>query len=789
MKKTKIKFRLTCLFLSLSLLLGAIISTLSMSPVETVSANTTGNTYDILASTTFQTADNQGYKPEKAESSSMSFNSETFGNLKISGVQAQGSYDGKNAYSIDNSSTVSLKYTLNFSKTEINNTDWNLSRDSATSVNGIKLNGSSIGKGCIILEKKNKTENAYTVLFKEGNAFNDKDYLQINSLDGEDINNGCYYRLSVAYEIYRQVQVQKGWWIFKYWAKETQYKNCLEVYEFFVGRNSCNIQLLDLAEKDYSAYASEDSQISLIKKGDTLQDGSVTSKGFKIDYLGNKSYDVKYSRNGGEFVTLSDGLEITQNGKYDIKVTSLFGNTKTTTIYVYNGGADKGYATYFGDSIFQGKQIADLNSSLPVYQSGVKIHLNAVGNNIPLLRGQIVNQQTQMITKINSSVSEQNIEINTEGVYYLSLHNADENLAGTYYSYEFAFVVSNKSTYPSMNRNNVITNYSILDYKTKHIEVKYTMDSGKTAYICFDKDNYDEAYQFAYAVEKKYITDNDGSYTYNGKVYTDNIELVGAINEVVKTKLSYQYFTKALDNFYVDENLVGLSIKVDELNYDKDVYVSTAVNISKMLNKENIVDGNFKFVKVGDYESESVIALDLETNEIYKLQYNTKISKMLSKTGRYKITEFNCYGESISYEIVYANSNETNLTLKVDDETVVVNRNNYQVINGTEIAVSSIENAFDSEGVVVIANLTSKTVNMYDYSEVINMEFNTDNYLISIFDRSGNVYSFVLNCKQSEIEDLSEIINLVKDQNTLIYDYILNSGVSPIENIYSVSND
>lgn len=791
MKRTKIKSKFICLLLCFALFSGSMYCAFAclVSPKQTVSAASSGNSYTISASGTYQTADNKGYYPDKAESYSMSFNASTFGNLTISGVKSQGSYNGKSAYSLEGSTAVSLKYSLNYDKSSINKSVWNLSGDSATSVNGISLDGSSISKGCIILEKKTLNEKGYTVLLKEGNVFNDKSSYETTSLSGADINNGCYYRLSVAYEIYRSWKEKQGWWIFKKTVTKYEYKNCLEVYEFFVGRNSCNIQLLDLAEKDYSSYSEDEAQINLIKKGDTLQNGSVTSKGFKINYLENKSYNVQYSRNGAAYKDASDGTTITQNGKYDVKVTSLFGNTKTTTIYVYNGGADKGYATYFGDTIFNGKQISDLSSSLPVYQTGVKIHLNGVGNNIPLLRGQIVNQQTQMITKINPSVGEQNIELKTEGVYYISLHNADENLAGTYYSYEFAFVVSNKSTYPSMNRSNILTNYSVFDYDTKHIEVKYEMDTGKIAYICFDKDNYDEAYQFAYAVEKKYIAENNGVYTYNGKNYTDNLDLVEAINNVVKTKLSYQYFTKALDNFYVDENLVGLSIKVDELNYNKDVYVSTAINISKMLNKGNIVDGNFKFMKVGDYESKVLTAKNLDTNEVIKLKYATKLSKMLNKTGKYLITETNCYGESVSYEIIYANTNETQLTLKVDGADVNVNRNNYQVVKGTKISAESISNNFDSDGVVVVANLSTKEVKMYDNEEIAGKEFKDDNYLISMIDRSGNVYSVVLNCGNTEVTNLSTAINSVKNQNTKVYEYILKYGVASINGIYSVSGN
>jgi nucleoside-triphosphatase THEP1 len=740
--------------------------------------------YNISASGTYMITDNKGYKTTSTISKTMAFQSDTIGKLGISGVEAQGTYDGVAGYSIVNSSGASLKYTLSFSKDGINRTAWNLSSDSAKSVNGISLKNSSVGKGAVILEKKPIGQDGYSIVFKEGNVFNSKDNFETTSLDGEDINCGCYYRLSVAYEIYKTNRVKKGWWIFARWVNENEYKNCLEVYNFFVGRNSCNIQLLDLTEKDYSSYATDESQINLIKKGDTLQNGSVTSAGFKVDYLENKSYKVQYSRNNGSYEKADDGLELKQNGKYVVRVTSLFGNVKETTIYVYNGGADKGYATYFGDSIFAGKRIADLSATLPTYQTGVKLHFNGVGANIPLLRGEIINQTTNVVTKIEPSQNEQNITLNAEGVYYASLTNGDTNLAGTYYTYEFAFIVSNQSTYPSINRNNLLNSYSVSDYKTKHVEVKYTMDSGKTAYICFAESDYDLAYQFAYSVEKKYITKTDEGYLYNDVLYVDNILLVQAINSTIETKLSYCYFTKALDNFYIDNENLRSSINLDNLNYDKDIYVSTTISLGKMLNRQNIVDGNFRFSQIGEYESKNIIAKNVDTGKTFNLAYNIKLEKMLKESGRYLITETNTYGESVTYQIVYQNTNNTVIGLDVDDTNVEINKDNYQVIKGSNIKINSIANALDNDGVVVITNLSTKEVVFNNYEEFLSKEFTSDSYLISVFDRSGNVYSFILNLDGSEFDSISSAIDLVKLNNEQIYSYILAHGNNNIKNVY-----
>lgn len=786
-KKRKVLI-FTCLPMLVLVLLSSYFMGLALIKQQPVLADT-NNKYTINASCTYQTPDNKKYLSKHAESwNKMSFNSSTFGKLEISGVNPEANYDNVLAYSLKGDSPVSITYTSLFSNNYINNSVWNISKDSAQRVNGISLNKSSICKGAFILEKKQIGEKNYKVEKKLNNIFENKVAVKIDSLNGDQINTGCYYRATVAYEIYRKYEVKKRflWW--NWTDTKTEYKNCLESYNFFVGKNSCKIQLLDLAEKDYSQYADDDEQKDIIKNGDTLLNNSVTVKGFKINYLGNKSYNVKYSYNNKSFVQATDGLELKQNGKYIISVKSLFGKETLTTIYVFNGGFNKGYSSYFGQNILHGKQVANLEQKLETYQVGVAVKLIGTNGFLPTLRGKITNNSTNAITIINPSINEQTFVLNTPGVYSIELVNGDTNLPGTYYTYNFAFIVSEQSAKPSINISNILTSSSIKDYSSKFIDVKYIMKSGKVAHICFNKDDYTMAYQFAFAVEKKYVTKLDDGYLYDGNKYTNNLSLVKAMNKNIDDKISYNFFTNANKSIFIDTSDLASYINVEDLNYNKDVYLTTAVEQGKMSLRQNILDANFRFVQAGTYESETITAKNLKNNKITKLSYNTKLGSMLKESGKYLITETNSYGESIQYNIIYCKEYTAQITLDVDGNEVVLSNNNYQIINGKKVSIKTIINELDADGVLTIANLNTKQISMFDNDDASYIDLENDNYLLTFMDRSGNTYNLVINCNDNEIKSISEAINIVKNENLELYKYIVKQKVSSLTNTYNSVN-
>lgn len=741
---------------------------------DTVHASTYNLTPD-----SYQLNDNTGYNPSGAYQRYMVFNSKSIGYMNLYGVSSQGSYNGTPAFSSEVGENIKIEFKLRYNnKNSINNTVWRLSGDSATSVNGINLNGSSIGQGAIVVQRRRLNQNNYDVLKTIGNVFSSNNKFEYTSLNGEDINTGAYYRISVAYEVYRTWTEKQGWWIFVRNVQKSEYKNCLEVYNFFIARNSCNIQYLELADKDYTKYTDDSSRIEIIKKGDTLSDGSVTTKGFKINYLDNKSFTVEYSKNGGSFVKVRDGQKITANGAYSMRVTSLFGNTKTTNITVYNGEQDQGYTRYFGQSAIVGDRVADITKALPTYKPGVKLALNSLPRQIPALHGIIKNNSTGFIRDVNESYARQEVPIYDEGVYTINLINGDENKAGTTFRYEFNFIVADLSSVPSINMNNVLSSITISDYDAKHIEVKYNMPSNAVAHICFDSNDYLIAYQFAYALEKKYISEGNNGYYYHGAYYADNISLVNAINEHLTNIITVEYFINNYTQFYLDEDLLHTTISIDSLNKDKDIYVTTTDQINKMLNKENILDSSFQFVKIGDFESKTIVARNMDTNRVYNLAYNRRLGDMLTETGKYEITETNKYNETTVYEIVYCCNNATVVNVTVDGANHQLTNSNYQIINNSNVKISSVVNSLDSDGVVMIANLSTLQRTIMTNAEVSELDLSGADYLVTIIDRSGNIFSFVINGGANHFTSVLSAVQMAQNIDYQFYSHVISKGVS-----------
>lgn len=780
----KRKKKIIPLFLFVIMLLGilctGLFASLSIQNDDMVFAKT--NSYNIAASGTYLMNDNTGYHPYNGYNSYMSFGSTTIGNLTIGGVNSKSKYNGTLAYAQDGGNQVTLSYALKYSKNNIAGSVWNLSSDTATSVNDINLNA-NIKYGSVLLQKKRVADSSYSTVVKSANAFNNGNWT--STLSGEDVNDGCYYKVTVAYEIYRNYSVKHKILFITWYTTETEYKNCLEVYTFFVGRDGCNIQIKELATKDYSAYSDDESTAKLIEKGDTLQNGSVTTSGFKLDYLGNKSYTVTYSHNNKAYQNAYNGQEFKTNGLYKIKVKNLFGETKETNVYVFNGGLDKGYATYFGDNFVQGKRVANLDVAIPTYQSGAILKINAVGQYIPSLYGTVTNQTTGYSFNISKSSSLSQFTLSEEGVYLVDLYNADQNLAGSSYNYSFAFIILNQSTYPSINYGNIVTSINVSDYDSKMIQVSYTMPSGYKAYICFDKENYVNAYQFAYDLEKMYLQKISGGYRYNGVIYTNEMELVNAINEVLETKVSFTYINPLFETFYMDENSLTASILIKNLNFNNDIYLTTVSEQNKLVLRNNIVGDDFKFVQLGDYETKNIVAQNDQTGVRTKLKYNTKIGNQLSVSGSYTITETNCYGESITYKIVFCKDNQSKLYLNVDGQNIVVDNNNYQIINASTVVLSQIINNYDKDGIVILTNLTTHETNEYSNEEISGLAFEEGNNVLTMIDRSGNIINIVLNINTENDLTLAEALNQAKVENAALYAVIVAQGVSNLNNVYA----
>ena len=103
----------------------------------------------------------------------------------------------------------------------------------------------------------------------------------------------------------------------------------------------------------------------MMQIGETLQDGSVTNKGFKLDKLGKSCNTVNVSYNGGEYSEQEDGARFTEPGKYDVEVCTKLGDKFHYTIYI-SDDSDQNFDTYFGQDCMNGERLFDENSMYPV---------------------------------------------------------------------------------------------------------------------------------------------------------------------------------------------------------------------------------------------------------------------------------------------------------------------------------------------------------------------------------------------------------------------------------------
>ena len=154
-------------------------------------------------------------------------NSKTLGKLYFNG-----SYTMQNGdYVLADDESFTLSYTMD-QKWLLANTgasEWHLTSNDGKSAAGISL-GSKVGKAAIIVQNSSNGSNWKTV-FKKGDVFGKETETQFYGSQNDNITNGAYYKVYVAYEFCRKTGTKKE--LFK--TKDVyESKYCLEVYEFYV---------------------------------------------------------------------------------------------------------------------------------------------------------------------------------------------------------------------------------------------------------------------------------------------------------------------------------------------------------------------------------------------------------------------------------------------------------------------------------------------------------------------------------------------------------------------------
>lgn len=207
--------RILCMVMVLTIL--ASISTTTVSAKETI-LNVTGSIHKLAEDSHYEI------------SSTTKTNERAFGTLSLSGnMRENGSMGIYNKYTV-NQGNFSISYSFNASALNATATTWHIVEDKTKQVNDMKLE-QNIMTGALIIQSSRdgklwQTDVTLTNVFTKDSALKDT----VFTSNDVQLQNGCYYRVIVAYKMEKQVESTK---ILGFDKENFEYKKIAEVYEFY----------------------------------------------------------------------------------------------------------------------------------------------------------------------------------------------------------------------------------------------------------------------------------------------------------------------------------------------------------------------------------------------------------------------------------------------------------------------------------------------------------------------------------------------------------------------------
>jgi hypothetical protein len=665
-------------------------------------------------------------------------------------------------------------------------------------------NGEEVGLGMYIIEKSDDGINWKNYIIKSFVSENREQ--DIFEIDGNLIAKGVYLRISFLFEIYAHWTVSKN-------DNKYIWKNIREVSDpIFVcvdgfaedGFGSVTVNDLDF---DAPSIDEEESGFSIeqIKKAQTLTDESWTTKGFKIN-CAFPSYKIEIQKNDGYYITVSDGYEVKESGRYKIRVTSGLGLVKEITVYVYS--SSELMEQYFGGIAFsnatnengfvRGKRILSGNSTfleendiklnysfatVPVFEKGCKISYGKTSL-FPKLKGIISYESEDGSESFNFNSYDYGYqkELNIPGHYFAEVSN--ESKSGRIISYSFEWWVVDKAPGPAINEllikeksqktyDLIPTYYGVIVDGDKYtfIEEDNLVEKNQVMYYAFR--DYNSALSFALRVEKEYTSKtSDGMFIYTRSNYGPNIkldefDLFDAMYKNAKDNVQKMYFSNASEEsmkifkIYDEEGNVktyddGVTETVaycieEGTNYC--VVTTDKVELAKLTARQPYIN-NFEFIS-NPLDSTSVELID-ENSNVYNINYDEKVEDQLKEanapSGKYTVVEKTIYGDTNSYDVYYIEKGskcDTILTISIDGNNVLFSsEDNDTIINDiNSFTLINGENKNDFHSLVLIDDGNKKIpFDINEIKEDKNITFTEKgSYTIFVEDRFGNNYSFEIN--------------------------------------------
>lgn len=220
----------------------------------------------------------------------------TFGSFAVSGnLKNTGNKNGIPTYSVS-SDNVNFHYTYSQSQLNVSETEWHLIDDKTKKVDVISLDKNILSGAIIIQSSKNGvdwiTDMTMTDVFASSTDLSDALY----TTKGIQLENGCYYRVIVVYELQRKAGEGRILFIP---TEEKEEKKIAEVYEFYAVSS-------EVAGITTSAAATPRKEL-----------GQKVNTGKDNGYSGNNAIDKDdphYGWNLGTFVVNGYTRETSDNG-------------------------------------------------------------------------------------------------------------------------------------------------------------------------------------------------------------------------------------------------------------------------------------------------------------------------------------------------------------------------------------------------------------------------------------------------------------------------------------------
>lgn len=675
--------------------------------------------------------------------------------------------------------------------------EWSISQDTWGKYDGEFVSGIQTGEiktGALTLRKSSDGINwqlCATGSYKDGvfttdyqASYSTNGMVCVYIPSGTDVLNAIYLNISYAYEVNN--------------ASTGTTRNVVESYVLAICSDEVDsVTFHNLTNKDSFGDGIEDeAMLDIIKKSETLINGSVTTTGFEVDKSLNPTVDISILKDGEPYA-IPFGNKITEPGKYIVNLSSKVGTMRQIVIYICDFTEDEIHQEYFDGKFLEGKRIFRENSSIPVYEGGsLKYHIAELNDKYPVLFGYILNETTGEKYNIRQSKAAQNAVIEDPGIYK-AVYNLNETFAletpsGDNYVITFNFEVIAKGTAPGpvVNQQN-LNEYTFNHNPSNSYPVFYgvTYSSASKGNITLAFVDHKSAYEFAYNYEKGMVeVQEDGSYRYLGSLlvsqkvkYESNWDLTDAIHYFAEQSVQRLCFDMSDDFTYttLSQDIIDANANLRILELSHSVIIFAEGQAEALLSKNTLPILNskkysyvvpgiedvtekgynvFKFVKdKNGYDSNSIIIIDAN-GRTYDIEYNKSVEEQLIEygcpTGVVTIIEKTIYGDGAEYQAVYLSPNDVTTELNLEEyladgkKQVTINQSNDGQENVVRaFSLMSIKDELDPFALVKIKH------DMKEYFfaiDEVKEEFWSEigEYEITVVNRLGNSYTYKLKIEE-----------------------------------------